>query len=66
MGPDPQNHPNFLCLKSGKKVKWVWTDRSRPGIGNACEHCAEPIAKSLGDLLKKVERKRKRERKGKR
>ena len=47
------NSDPFFCHDTGKHPKQVFTDHSRPGVYNACEHCHEdkrPLAQVLHDL----------------
>ena len=50
----------FRCPKTGLLAPWTWTDRSRPGAGNSCEHCSAKPAKNVVEMLHKLNRKRRR------
>ena len=43
-------HKDFICPKSKRKQKWIWTDHDKPGTGNACADCSDKDFKSLTQL----------------
>lgn len=44
------NQVPFKCERTGRTTESVFTDHSRPGVYNACEHCHDDN-RTLGECL---------------